>query len=152
MLILRGAPALSAFRKTRMHATLRENVPSIGDVCAEYLYFVDLDGDLPEAAQQTLEALLQYRPKTLAATLKGQPLLVVPRPGTISPWSSKATDIARNVGLTGIRRIERGIIYYLESASLLGASERPGCCLPPRPDGGNGAGQSPAGRAVICQL
>jgi phosphoribosylformylglycinamidine synthase len=44
-------------------------------------------------------------------------VLVVPRPGTISPWSSKATDIAHNCGLSAIRRLERGVAYYLTPAS-----------------------------------
>ncbi|HAD08151.1 MAG TPA: hypothetical protein DCF62_01600, partial [Porticoccaceae bacterium] len=49
--------------------------------------------------------------------------LVIPRPGTISPWSSKATDIIHNVGLSGVRRIERGIVYYLSSDTSLTESE-----------------------------
>ena len=47
-------------------------------------------------------------------------LLVVPRAGTISPWSSKATDIAHVCGLTAIRRIERGIEYRLLDTRPLG--------------------------------
>src|SRR3970282_1438891 len=50
--------------------------------------------------------------------------LVVPRLGTISPWSSKATDIARNCGLTGIRRIERGIAYHVSSGASNSADGR----------------------------
>ncbi len=50
-------------------------------------------------------------------------LLVTPRPGTISPWSSKSTDIARNCGLTSIKRLERGTAYYVESSSALTMSQ-----------------------------
>ena len=49
-----------------------------------------------------------------------QPVLIVPRAGTISPWSSKATDIAHVCGLDAVRRIERGIEYRLNAAPPLG--------------------------------
>src|SRR3984885_5114979 len=52
-------------------------------------------------------------------------LLVVPRPGTISPWSSKATDIAQVCGLSAVRRIERGILYTLELARAVPAGRHP---------------------------
>ena len=46
-----------------------------------------------------------------------QRVLVVPRLGTISPWSTKATDIAQHCGLSGVLRIERGVVYYLKTGS-----------------------------------
>ena len=123
MLILRGAPALSAFRKSRILTTLRAEAPHIHDIYAEYVHFVDLVASLSEADHGTLEALLQYGPSALPCDPTGQSLLVVPRPGTLSPWSSKATDIIHNVGLSGVRRIERGIVYYLSSDTSLTESE-----------------------------
>ena len=126
MLILRGAPALSAFRKSRICTALRANIPGIDDIYAEYVHFVDLSADLSGTDRRTLEALLEYGPRATLSemAIQGRPLLVTPRPGTISPWSSKATDIARNVGLTAIRRIERGIAYYPQCATDLSADER----------------------------
>ncbi len=64
--------------------------------------------------QAVLAKILTYGPSASAATPPGQLLLVVPRPGTISPWSTKATDIARNCGLSAVHRIERGIAYYIQ--------------------------------------
>ena len=62
---------------------------------------------------------MQYGPMAQAVSASGQLLLVVPRPGTISPWSSKATDIAHNCGLENVLRVERGTAYYIESSELL---------------------------------
>jgi phosphoribosylformylglycinamidine synthase len=55
-----------------------------------------------------------------------QRILVVPRLGTISPWSTKATDIAQHCGLSGVLRIERGVVYYLQTnnGKPLGKAER----------------------------
>ncbi|MEQ8953859.1 MAG: phosphoribosylformylglycinamidine synthase, partial [Gammaproteobacteria bacterium] len=78
------------------------------------VHFVDLESDLTEAESGHLQALLSYGPRTEAKTPEGLLQLVVPRFGTISPWSSKATDIARNTGLGKIQRIERGTAYYLD--------------------------------------
>jgi phosphoribosylformylglycinamidine synthase len=114
MLALRGAPALSAFRLRRLEGRLAEAVGRPVRLAAQLVHFVDLDGGLDEAERRVLDRLLQYGPAAHAAEPHGQVLLVVPRPGTISPWSSKATDIAHNCGLGGIRRIERGTTYFLD--------------------------------------
>ncbi|WP_417329470.1 phosphoribosylformylglycinamidine synthase [Halomonas cupida] len=111
MLELRGAPALSAFRHARLLATLRESVPEIDTLHAEYVHFADVDGDLDDAELSLLEQLLDYGPAREASSSEGLLLLVVPRIGTQSPWSSKATDIAHNCGLTRIKRLERGIAW-----------------------------------------
>ena len=114
MLALRGAPALSAFRLERLEARLAEAVGRYVCLAAELVHFVDLERPLDGAARQVLDRLLQYGPAVHSAEPSGGLLLAVPRPGTISPWSSKATDIARNCGLDAIRRIERGTAYYLD--------------------------------------
>ncbi|UZJ45796.1 phosphoribosylformylglycinamidine synthase [Marinimicrobium sp. C6131] len=114
MLILRGAPALSSFRSEKLLATLQARVPAITGLSAEYVHFADLDSPLSDNQQQTLAQLLTYGPKPeTEAGHDGQLFLVVPRPGTISPWASKATDIARNCGLTQVRRLERGTAFYV---------------------------------------
>ena len=62
--------------------------------------------------------MLKYGPNLSSYTPTGKLLLVTPRPGTISPWSSKATDIAHNCGLSQVLRLERGVAYYVEASSL----------------------------------
>lgn len=123
MLTLRGAPALSGFRQSRLHATVVAQVPSIKSVYAEYVHFVDVSVPLTASQRRVLEALLEYGPGQAPQSPEGLALWVVPRPGTISPWSSKATDIACNVGLETVKRIERGVVYYLDSVNPLSESE-----------------------------
>lgn len=112
MLELRGAPALSAFRHERLLTVLRDRVPEVEALSAHYVHFIDHHDELDQAAQERLAELLAYGSRERQATPDGaQRFLVVPRLGTQSPWSSKATDIAHNCGLSQISRIERGIDY-----------------------------------------
>jgi phosphoribosylformylglycinamidine synthase len=119
MLILTGGPALSHFRLEKLLAVLRERVPAITGMDSRYLHFVDLEGELSETDASKLTSLLRYGPAGSAQVPAGRLLLVVPRLGTVSPWSSKASDIAQVCGLTQVRRIERGIGYYLQCESPL---------------------------------
>jgi phosphoribosylformylglycinamidine synthase len=119
MLIISGAPALSAFRQRKLLVSLKQAAPTITDVKAEYQHFADVTQPLSNVDTDTLKALMQYGPMEQAVSTSGQLLLVVPRPGTISPWSSKATDIAHNCGLQDVLRIERGTAYYIESTEPL---------------------------------
>jgi len=118
MLILRGAPALSAFRLDKLAQKLALVHPDIQLRHAEFVHFAELRGDLGKERRAVLERLLEYGPgsaRVAAADLAGASLrLVVPRPGTISPWSSKASDIAHNCGLQQVVRLERGIAWYLD--------------------------------------
>jgi phosphoribosylformylglycinamidine synthase len=109
---LRGARALSEFRLAKLLASLRKADPGVRGVAAEFRHFVECDGPLDAAQRSLLERLLESG--SPAASAAGETFIVVPRLGTISPWSSKATDIARNCGLTGVKRIERGTIYYVD--------------------------------------
>ncbi|MGD8177013.1 phosphoribosylformylglycinamidine synthase [Marinimicrobium sp. ARAG 43.8] len=114
MLILRGAPALSLFRSEKLLSALQSQVPAVTGLSAEYVHFADLASPLSGEQQATLEQLLTYGPTPeTRASHEGRLFLVVPRPGTISPWASKATDIARNCGLTQVLRIERGTAFYI---------------------------------------
>lgn len=115
MLILRGAPALSPFRSQKLLETLQAKIPEITGVFAEFQHFVRTDADLSETEVQTLERLLTYGPKLQEGECSGSFFLVVPRPGTISPWSSKATDITHNCGLSAVHRVERGVAYYVSA-------------------------------------
>ncbi|TQF09894.1 phosphoribosylformylglycinamidine synthase [Myxococcus llanfairpwllgwyngyllgogerychwyrndrobwllllantysiliogogogochensis] len=111
---LRGAPVLSEFRLAKLLAQCREQVPSVSSVYAEHVHFLDAPKALSEDEQAMLGRLLEYGPKVPSGERAGSLLLVVPRPGTISPWSSKATDIVQNCGLgSKIRRLERGLAYFV---------------------------------------
>ncbi len=111
MLQLHGGAALSKFRLNKLLAVAREQVSELAQISTEFVHFVDLETRLTDDEHKILEQLLTYGAAAEAATGQGQLLLVVPRPGTISPWSSKATDIAHNCGLNDIHRIERGVVY-----------------------------------------
>ncbi|MDX1320706.1 MAG: phosphoribosylformylglycinamidine synthase, partial [Oceanospirillum sp.] len=118
MLKLRGAPALSAFRTRKLLSALQESVPAVQNVHAEFMHFAELTADLTAEQQTVLDRILRYGPQSEELEPSGTLFLVVPRPGTISPWSSKATDIAHNCGLASISRIERGIAYYIQADNL----------------------------------
>jgi len=116
MLILRGAPALSEFRLEKLAQKLTEIHPDIRLLHTEFIHFAHMRRPLSGAGRDVLARLLDYGPRLPgnSADTPGDAalLLVVPRTGTISPWSSKATDIARNCGLQDLERIERGIAWY----------------------------------------
>jgi len=123
MLILRGAPALSNFRKVKLLTTLQQQVAAISGVYAEYMHLVELRESLSEKDQAKLETILQYGPNVAKEEAKGQMLFVTPRVGTISPWSSKATDIAINCGLDKVIRLERGTVFYIQADQELTQAE-----------------------------
>ncbi|QIQ21093.1 phosphoribosylformylglycinamidine synthase [Zophobihabitans entericus] len=119
MEILRGSPALSVFRTNKLLSQCHDlNLP-IAKLYAEYVHLIDVSHTLNSEEQAKLIQLLQYGPRITHQDIKGHLLLVIPRFGTISPWSSKATDIAHNCGLNKINRIERGIAYHIEATSVL---------------------------------
>ena len=118
MLIFPGAPALSEFRKQKLFSSLKVIEPAIVGVYAEFVHFAEIDGELSDSETETLKSLLTYGPTVSVEEPEGDLRLVIPRPGTISPWSSKATDIAHNAGLSSIRRLERGIAYYLKGEMI----------------------------------
>jgi phosphoribosylformylglycinamidine synthase len=108
-----GSVALSAFRIDKIRQEAARLGTVLGDVSARYWHFLELDADLDAAAAQQLAKTLDYGTPTDSPAASDVQLLVTPRPGTISPWSSKATDILRNSGLMQLRRIERGVAYRL---------------------------------------
>ena len=114
MLILRGKSALSPFRIEKLLHKLRGIVPDIQSVTGQYIHFVDSDKDLMPEQQSALDRILMYGAQLYELEAVGSEFLVLPRIGTISPWASKATDIAHNCGLSDIKRIERGILYCIE--------------------------------------
>jgi phosphoribosylformylglycinamidine synthase len=121
MLHLRGAPALSDARLRALEERIRAHTPALLSLAAEFIHFVDEREPLNEAERAVLDQLLQYGPKRVSGTRAdreklgtGQMMLVGPRVGTISPWSSKATEIAHICGLSKLARLERGIAYQVE--------------------------------------
>jgi phosphoribosylformylglycinamidine synthase len=114
MLILRGAPALSDFKVQKILKTCSDaNLPVTG-IYAEFMHFADLTAELSDSELDKLNKLLKYGPTIAEHEPQGALILVTPRIGTISPWASKATDIANNCGLDKVHRVERGIAYYVE--------------------------------------
>lgn len=127
MFRLRGSQAYSSFRIEKLLATIQAQFPDVQQIDTEYQHLVKLkdgvDADqapkLSEAELAKLERLLRYGPKMAEVEHQGQRIFVLPRFGTISPWSTKATDIAKNCGLATIVRVERGIAFYIQSQNDL---------------------------------
>jgi phosphoribosylformylglycinamidine synthase len=121
ILKLRGPRALSEFRLAKLLAVLKKVDPAVRSVTAGFWHFAETTRELDVAERRRLERLLDYGPP--APDGPGRLHLVVPRLGTISPWSSKATDIARNGGLAAVTRFERGTAFHVDAdkAGIAGA-------------------------------
>jgi phosphoribosylformylglycinamidine synthase len=120
MLILPGSNALSVFRTQRLLSQLQAIEPGITDVSGRYLHFIDSSVAPTPDDECRLDALLTYG-EPFSGSMEGDEFVVIPRFGTISPWASKATDIAHNCGMAQIKRIERGVSYQIRMKSgLLG--------------------------------
>ena len=114
LLLFRGKPALATFRRERLVRRAQAHDPAVTDLDGRWIYVVRTD-DTSQWVVRRLERLLDASaipPARVEATL-GTAIVVTPRPGTISPWSSKATDIARHCGLGCVARIERGTAWTL---------------------------------------
>ena len=111
MFSLRGGPAHSDARRNRLLAVLRQTEPRLRALETEDAYFVDSERLLNDEETRILEALLRDGIEPGPTADEAPALLVVPRLGTISPWSSKATEIVRNCGLEVVRRVERGTLW-----------------------------------------
>ena len=120
ILRLQGGSALSGFRLEKLNASLDAAGLAWRVAAARHVHFVDVADDTTEAERAVVERLLRYGPEPPPLELCVEPTrLVVPRIGTVSPWSSKATDIARQCGLGFVRRIERGTLYHLRGSGDL---------------------------------
>jgi phosphoribosylformylglycinamidine synthase len=116
ILKLRGSPAVSAFRLDKLNSRLAEIHRSLRVTAAEYWHFGEASRPLETGEAAVLGRLLDYGDPVRPGS--GPMRLVVPRLGTISPWSSKATDIAHRCGLDVLLRIERGIAWFFESSAV----------------------------------
>ncbi|MFP5394373.1 MAG: phosphoribosylformylglycinamidine synthase, partial [Gammaproteobacteria bacterium] len=125
MLILPGSNALSAFRNQRLLSQLQAVAPAITAVQARFYHFIDTSAPLSAEDTGRLDAMLTYGEPFVGQKAEGaaEEFFVIPRLGTISPWASKATDIAHNCGMAHVHRIERGVAYTVFlKGGLLGSS------------------------------
>ncbi|WP_281660639.1 phosphoribosylformylglycinamidine synthase [Microvirgula aerodenitrificans] len=121
---LRGGSALSSFRSEKLERSAAEaGLPGLS-VRAEFWHFIESDTELSAEELATLDRLLTYGESALDDASGGDLFLVLPRLGTVSPWSSKATDIASHCGLAQVRRLERGVAWYVEAGHPLDAAQR----------------------------
>jgi len=133
MLKIPGTSALSDFRINKLLTELEALKLNITAISACFIHFVDIEGNLDNLQADTLSQLLTYgssqplkerddelQPNSMII----ETLLVFPRSGTISPWSSKATEIAIRCGLSAVKRIERGIQYSLVATQPLSAPDK----------------------------
>src|SRR5690606_24427975 len=112
---LLGGPALSPFRLEQRLARLAEHVPQVVGVEAVWLHLVETSREPEEGELEALGRLLGGGAAYVPAAEPSCELLVAPRTGTQSPWSTKATEIARQGGLAWVRRLERGMVVTLQT-------------------------------------
>jgi phosphoribosylformylglycinamidine synthase len=114
MLILSGGNALSNFRIDKLLSALQCCIPAISSVESHYVHFAENSTNLNQKEMHQLNALLSYGIEEEHGPDSSFKLIIIPRPGTISPWSSKASDIVHNSGLEKIKRVERGRVYSFQ--------------------------------------
>ncbi|WP_018880663.1 phosphoribosylformylglycinamidine synthase [Thioalkalivibrio sp. ALE30] len=123
MRVVEGGAAVSPFRLRALEAGLRASVPGAGPLAARFVYFVETRRRLTPDEEAVLTRLLREGETWVAPEFAVQrELVVIPRFGTISPWSSKATEIAHHAGLEdAVERIERGIHWQIGGDAAAGA-------------------------------
>ncbi len=123
MLIMRGSLALSYFRLERLLSLINNVVPQVNSLAAEFVHFIEIERELTPAENGVLSNLLQYgnfsSSTTLPETVNHHNVIVVPKAGTVSSWSLKATELALLCGLRSVKKIERGIVYILSASEKL---------------------------------
>ena len=131
MLLLPGSSALSATKRSASLAQICQRVPAVISIDAIYIHLVHAISEdaetellqLDSAPRRTLDRLLSYGddisfPETRRSFDEGGPavIYVLPRPGSVSPWSSKATDICTLCKLgSHVKRLERGIAFVVRT-------------------------------------
>jgi phosphoribosylformylglycinamidine synthase len=116
MEFLYGSSALSDFRIKQLLAQCQKFDLPVTALSTEFVHFFTISNKLTQQEKHTLQQLLHYGPTLMVTNKQGMQLTVTPRIGTLSSWSSKATEIAHNCGLTKIKRIERGVAYYIQQS------------------------------------
>lgn len=123
MFSLLGPPALSQFRLDKLLRRLQAQDARVSGLSSRHIHFIDVSRTLREPELELLGRLLSYGPQVRGVDPRGRRLLVAPRIGTVSPWSSKATDIVHVCGLANVRRVERGTLYFLDCGADLSSGE-----------------------------
>jgi len=119
MFTLPGSSALSESKSQKLLELIQQISPQVDAIAGQYIHFGEVEEEFGVEQKAILDRILSYGPTAEVITYKDAFLLITPRLGTISPWSSKATDIAHNCGLDKIIRLERGIAYTLSSRSII---------------------------------
>ncbi len=114
LLHLTGAPVLSEFRLRQLRQQLAQSGLYPGSIQTRELFVVEISDDFNEASQQRLCRILGGQPQMTDYANDATQVLVFPRPGTISPWSSRATEIMQQCQVNGLQRIERGVLWHIE--------------------------------------
>lgn len=123
-----GGNALSPFRAAALVRRLQAVLPAISGVSGRYVHQVASDAALGAATSETVTRLFTYGPPAgpVATGASTATVVVAPRLGTLSPWASKATDIAHSCGVA-VRRVERVVEYTLASDAPLSEADRATC-------------------------
>ncbi|MCS5591957.1 MAG: phosphoribosylformylglycinamidine synthase [Gammaproteobacteria bacterium] len=108
-----GIQALSKFKVKALQEKLNASVPAVTLLGAEFTHFIDSKSAMSVEHTEQLNKLLNYAPAVDYSNSSNQ-FTITPRQGTISPWSSKASDIAHLCGLSELNRVERGITYHFD--------------------------------------
>ncbi len=118
MIVLQGNNAFTPFRLQQKLQQLKAVKAEFAALRAKYYYFVDTADDWQNSQLEKLAELLSANAMSTQIEFDSYSVLIMPRIGSISPWSTKATDIIRNCGVQGVRRVERGLFYDWQEAKI----------------------------------
>ena len=113
MIVKEGPASHSPFKLESLLRRLQSIDQNIDDLGARFIHLIDSKNDPDEEQDRILDSILEYGPDWPFGTDEGFEVFTLPRFGTTSPWSSKATDIAKVCGLNSIEKIERGVVFTL---------------------------------------
>ena len=117
---LKGQQGLSEFRLKALIELIKRDFPDINSINCEDFFFCSLSEESKELRIQTEDRLSKIlKAQVVKKELEADQFILIPRIGTISPWSSKATDILSNAGLKPLKRIEKGLCFSLDTQSDL---------------------------------
>jgi len=108
-----GIQALRKFKVNTLNERIKSLIPNLNLIGTEYIHFIESEKELSLSKKKTLFKLLNYASEVDLKNSKYR-VTISPRIGTVSPWSSKASDICRLCGLSTVSRIERGINYHFD--------------------------------------
>ncbi|MDQ6971512.1 MAG: phosphoribosylformylglycinamidine synthase [Mariprofundaceae bacterium] len=127
IIILQGQSTLSDFRRSKLTAQLTALGVPEPSLQSFYLHIAEVEAAWDEADSQRLADILGHEVKEFSAMAADELFIITPRLGTISPWSSKASDIVSHCGLSRLRRLERAVVYRVAGASPDNRQQLAGC-------------------------